>query len=96
MFFLYNFVEYFVFYYDYYQLEVYVLFFDIYIEKDFLINDYIEQMCLLVIKVLFECLDVIIVVIVLFIYGFGDFVFYLKMVLYLDCGDCIDQCELLW
>lgn len=34
-FFFENVVEYFVFYYDYYQLEVYVFFSDIYIEKEY-------------------------------------------------------------
>lgn len=90
-FFLENVVEYFVFYYDYYQLEVYVFSLDIFIEKDVLVNEYIEQMCLLVIKVLFEWCDVVVVVLVLVIYGFGDLDLYLKMMLYLMVGMLIDQ-----
>lgn len=94
-FFLENVVEYFVFYYDYYQLEVYVLSFDIFIEKDVLVNEYIEQMCLFVIKVMLERCDVVVVVFVFVIYGLGDFDLYFKMMFYFMVGMIIDQCVIL-
>lgn len=95
VFFLYNVVEYFVSYYDYYQFEVYVLLLDIFIEKDSLINEYIEQMWLVVIKILLLCLDVIVVVMVLVIYGLGVLEDYLLLCLILFKGECIDQCDLI-
>lgn len=94
-FFLDNVVEYFVFYYDYYQLEVYVLCIDIYIEKESLINEQIDWMCYFVIWVLLECDDVIIVVLVLCIYGIGLVEIYMVMIFVIEVGECIDQCQLI-
>lgn len=47
-------------------------------------------MCLVVIKMLLLWLDVIVVVMVLVIYGFGVFEDYLLLCLILFKGECID------
>ena len=94
-FFPHNAVEYFVSYYDYYQPEAYVPSSDTYIEKDASINDHIEQMRLSATKALMERSDAIIVATVSSIYGLGDPVSYLKMVLHVDRGDRMDQRALL-
>lgn len=86
-----NAVEYFVSYYDYYQPEAYVPSSDTYIEKDSSINEHIEQMRLSATKALIERKDVIIVATVSAIYGLGDPVSYLSMVLHLNRGDKADQ-----
>ena len=90
-----NSVEYFVSYYDYYQPEAYVPSSDTFIEKDASINAHIEQMRLSATKALLESSDSIIVATVSAIYGLGDPKSYLKMVLHLDCGDNLDQRQLL-
>ncbi len=90
-----NAIEYFVSYYDYYQPEAYVPASDTYIEKDASINEHIEQMRLSATKALLERDDTIVVASVSAIYGLGDPVAYLKMVLHLDRGDTIDQRQLL-
>ncbi|HHL18426.1 MAG TPA: excinuclease ABC subunit UvrB [Thiothrix sp.] len=90
-----NSVEYFVSYYDYYQPEAYVPASDIYIEKDASINEHVEQMRLSATKSLFEREDVIIIATVSAIYGLGDPESYLKMMLHLNCGDMIDQRNIL-
>ncbi len=76
-----NSVEYFVSYYDYYQPEAYVPSSDTYIEKDASINDQIEQMRLSATKAILERKDVIVVATVSAIYGLGDPVSYMSMVL---------------
>ena len=86
-----NSVEYFVFYYDYYQPEAYVPASDTYIEKDAAINEHIEQMRLSATKALLERSDAIVVASVSSIYGLGDPGSYLKMVMHLDRGDKVDQ-----
>ncbi|MBQ62026.1 MAG: excinuclease ABC subunit UvrB [Gammaproteobacteria bacterium] len=86
-----NSVEYFVSYYDYYQPEAYVPSSDTYIEKDAAINEHIEQMRLSATKALLERQDAIVVASVSSIYGLGDPVAYLKMVMHLDRGDRVDQ-----
>ena len=78
-----NAIEYFVSYYDYYQPEAYVPSSDTYIEKDASINEHIEQMRLSATKALLEREDTIVVASVSAIYGLGDPVAYLKMVLHL-------------
>jgi excinuclease ABC subunit B len=88
-------VEYFVSYYDYYQPEAYVAATDTFIEKDASINQQIEQMRLSATKALLERDDVIIVATVSAIYGLGDPKTYLKMVLHVDCGECIERGEFL-
>ena len=86
-----NAVEYFVSYYDYYQPEAYLPSTDTYIEKDASINEHIEQMRLSATKALLERPDAIIVATVSAIYGLGDPQSYLKMVLHLDRGECMEQ-----
>ena len=90
-----NAIEYFVSYYDYYQPKAYVPSSDTYIEKDASINEHIEQMRLSATKALLEREDTIVVASVSAIYGLGDPVAYLKMVLHLDRGDTIDQRQIL-
>jgi excinuclease ABC subunit B len=94
-FFPHNAVEYFVSYYDYYQPEAYVPASDTYIEKDASINEHIEQMRLSATKALLERPDSIIVATVSAIYGLGDPVSYLSMVLHLVRGERLDQRQLL-
>lgn len=86
-----NAVEYFVSYYDYYQPEAYVPASDTFIEKDASVNEHIEQMRLSATKALMERRDTIIVATVSAIYGLGDPVSYLAMVLHLVRGDMVDQ-----
>lgn len=86
-----NAVEYFVSYYDYYQPEAYVPASDMFIEKDASINEHIEQMRLSATKALLKREDVIVVASVSAIYGLGDPVAYLNMVLHLSCGERIDR-----
>ena len=86
-----NAVEYFVSYYDYYQPEAYVPASDTFIEKDASINEHIEQMRLSATKALLERRDTIIVATVSAIYGLGDPVAYLKMVMHLVRGEKLDQ-----
>jgi excinuclease ABC subunit B len=90
-----NAVEYFVSYYDYFQPEAYVPFFDTYIEKDASINEHIEQMRLSATKALLERSDAIIVSTVSAIYGLGDPESYAKMLLHLSRGEVIDQRKIL-
>ncbi|MBV1871864.1 MAG: excinuclease ABC subunit UvrB [Gammaproteobacteria bacterium] len=94
-FFPHNAVEYFVSYYDYYQPEAYVPSSDTFIEKDAAVNQHIEQMRLSATKALLERDDCIIVATVSAIYGLGDPESYLKMVMYLDRGDKVDQRQIL-
>ncbi len=88
-------VEYFVSYYDYYQPEAYVPTSDTYIAKDASINEHIEQMRLSATKALLERPDTVIVATVSAIYGLGDPVSYLDMVLHLDRGEPLPQRRLL-
>ncbi|PSW12832.1 excinuclease ABC subunit B [Photobacterium rosenbergii] len=90
-----NAVEYFVSYYDYYQPEAYVPTTDTFIEKDASVNAHIEQMRLSATKALMERRDVIIVASVSAIYGLGDPVSYLKMMLHVRRGDILDQRDVL-
>lgn len=90
-----NAVEYFVSYYDYYQPEAYVPSSDMFIEKDASINEHIEQMRLSATKALLEREDVIVVASVSAIYGLGDPVAYLNMVLHVSCGEKINQRQIL-
>ncbi|MCH9756332.1 MAG: excinuclease ABC subunit UvrB [Gammaproteobacteria bacterium] len=90
-----NAVEYFVSYYDYYQPEAYVPSSDMFIEKDASINEHIEQMRLSATKALLERSDAIVVASVSAIYGLGDPVAYLNMLLHLSCGEKINQRDIL-
>ena len=86
-----NAVEYFVYYYDYYQPEAYVPARDLYIEKDSSINEHIEQMRLSATKSLLERPDTVIVATVSAIYGIGDLNDYHNMILHLREKDKLDQ-----
>ena len=86
-----NSIEYFVSYYDYYQPEAYMPSTDTYIQKDASINKHIEQMRLSATKALLERSDTVIIATVSAIYGLGDPVAYLGMVLHLVRGESIDQ-----
>ena len=90
-----NAVEYFVSYYDYYQPEAYMPASDMFIEKDASINEHIEQMRLSATKALLERKDAIVVASVSAIYGLGDPVAYLNMVLHLSCNEKINQRDIL-
>lgn len=90
-----NAVEYFVSYYDYYQPEAYVPASDTYIEKDSSVNEHIEQMRLSATKALMERSDTIIVATVSAIYGLGDPISYMTMMLHLSRGEIIDQRQIL-
>ena len=81
-----NNVEYFVSYYDYYQLESYIPSTDTYIEKDSSINDEIDKLRHSATLSLFETRDVIIVASVSCIYGLGDPIDYQEMMLSLRPG----------
>src|ERR1700747_3132411 len=84
-------VEYFVFYYDYYQPEAYVPSRDLYIEKDSSINEHIEQMRLSATKAILERPDCVIVATVSAIYGIGDPSEYHSMILPAKEGDTLSQ-----
>ncbi len=82
-----NRVEYFISYYDYYQPEAYVPGRDLYIEKDAMINDEIDEMRHAATSSLLERRDVIIVASVSCIYGIGDPEDYKNGMLTLRIGD---------
>jgi len=81
-----NAVEYFVSYYDYYQPEAYVPEYDLYIEKDASINEYIDRLRLRATSALMERNDVVIVASVSCIYGIGSPREYEKRVLRVAVG----------
>ena len=86
-----NRVEYFVSYYDYYQLEAYVPSTDTYIEKDSSINDEIDELRHSATSALISRSDVIVVASVSCIYGIGEIEEYKKKMLTLTVGDTIDR-----
>ena len=88
-----NAVEYFVYYYDYYQPEAYVPSSDTYIAKDSAINDEIDKLRLSATMALAERRDVIIVASVSCIYGLGSPVDYQNMVISLRPGMIKDRDE---
>ncbi len=90
-----NAVEYFVSYYDYYQPEAYIAGKDLYIEKDAMINDEIDQLRHSATSALFERRDVIIVASVSCIYSLGDPAEYARLVLPLRPGMTMDRSELI-
>lgn len=94
-FFPYNAVEYFVSFYDYYIPEAYIPTTDTYIEKDSALNEHIEQMRLSATRSLLLRNDVIIVATVSAIYGLGDPMQELKMMLPLKVGQKMSQRTLL-
>ncbi|NLJ79120.1 MAG: excinuclease ABC subunit UvrB [Tissierellia bacterium] len=90
-----NAVEYFVYYYDYYQPEAYVPQTDTYIEKDASINDEIDKLRHSATAALFERRDVIIVSSVSCIYGLGDPIDYENLVVSLRPGMIRDRDEIM-
>ena len=91
-----NAVEYFVSYYDYYQLKPMWCLHTVHsLEKDASINEHIEQMRLSATKAVLERSDTIIIATVSAIYGLGDPTAYLQMICHLVVGDRYDQQQLI-
>ncbi len=95
-FFPHNAVEFFISYYDYYQPEAYVVKNDLYIEKDFSVNEEIDRLRLKATTALIEGRrDVIIVASVSSIYGIGAPEEYAKQIVFLKKGQEIEKKKLL-
>ena len=91
-----NAVEFFISYYDYYQPEAYVVKNDLYIEKDFSVNEEIDRLRLKATTALIEGRrDVIIVASVSCIYGIGSPEDYAKQILFLKKGERLSKKSLL-
>ncbi|GBD90340.1 UvrABC system protein B [bacterium BMS3Abin04] len=91
-----NAVEFFISYYDYYQPEAYVVKRDLYIEKDFAVNEEIDRLRLKATTSLIEGRnDVIIVASVSCIYGIGAPDQYAKQILFIKKGQTIERKKLL-
>jgi len=91
-----NAVEFFISYYDYYQPEAYVVKRDLYIEKDFSVNEEIDRLRLKATTALIEGRnDVIIVASVSCIYGIGAPDEYARQILFLRKGQVIERKKLL-
>ncbi len=90
-----NAVEFFVSYYDYYQPEAYIPGQDMYIEKDAMINDEIDQLRHSATSSLYERRDVIIVASVSCIYSLGDPAEYEGLLVSLRVGQAMERDDLL-
>jgi excinuclease ABC subunit B len=91
-----NAVEFFISYYDYYQPEAYVVKRDLFIEKDFAVNEEIDRLRLKATTALIEGRsDVIIVASVSCIYGIGAPEEYAKQILFLKKGQIIERKKLM-
>jgi excinuclease ABC subunit B len=91
-----NAVEFFISYYDYYQPEAYVVSSDLYIEKDFSINEEIDRLRLKATTALVEGRkDVIVVASVSCIYGIGAPQDYADQIVFLRQGMQIPRKKLL-
>ncbi|MFA5803030.1 MAG: excinuclease ABC subunit UvrB [Melioribacteraceae bacterium] len=91
-----NAVEFFISYYDYYQPEAYVVKRDLYIEKDFSVNEEIDRLRLKATTALIEGRsDIIIVASVSCIYGIGAPDQYAKQIIFLKKGQSIECKKLL-
>jgi len=91
-----NAVEFFISYYDYYQPEAYVVRSDLYIEKDFSINEEIDRLRLKATTSLIEGRrDVIVVASVSCIYGIGAPQEYANQILFLKKGEKVARKKLL-
>jgi len=91
-----NAVEFFISYYDYYQPEAYVVSSDLYIEKDFSVNEEIDRLRLKATTALIEGRrDVIIVASVSCIYGIGAPDEYARQIIFLKKGEKTDKKKLL-
>lgn len=87
-----NAVEFFISYYDYYQPEAYVVKRDLYIEKDFSVNEEIDRLRLKATTSLIEGRnDVIIIASVSCIYGIGAPDQYAQQITFIKKGDEIDR-----
>lgn len=87
-----NAVEFFISYYDYYQPEAYVVKSDLYIEKDFSINEEIDRLRLKATTSLIEGRsDVIVVASVSCIYGIGAPEEYARQIIFVKKGDTLDR-----
>ncbi len=87
-----NAVEFFISYYDYYQPEAYVVKRDLYIEKDFSVNEEIDRLRLKATTALIEGRnDVIIIASVSCIYGIGAPDQFAKRIVFLRKGDEIER-----
>jgi excinuclease ABC subunit B len=87
-----NSVEFFISYYDYYQPEAYVVKSDLYIEKDFSINEEIDRLRLKATTSLIEGRkDVIVVASVSCIYGIGAPEEYARQIIFVKKGEKIDR-----
>ena len=91
-----NAVEFFISYYDYYQPEAYVVRSDLYIEKDFSVNEEIDRLRLKATTSLIEGRrDVIVVASVSCIYGIGAPQEYANQILFLKKGEKMPEKNLL-
>ncbi len=91
-----NAVEFFISYYDYYQPEAYVVKKDLYIEKDFSINEEIDRLRLKATTALIEGRrDVIVVASVSCIYGIGAPEQYAQQILFLKKGEILPRKKLM-
>jgi excinuclease ABC subunit B len=91
-----NAVEFFISYYDYYQPEAYVVSSDLYIEKDFSINEEIDRLRLKATTSLVEGRsDVIVVASVSCIYGIGAPQEYANQIIFLKKGETVERKKLM-
>ncbi|MDR3610006.1 MAG: excinuclease ABC subunit UvrB [Ignavibacteriaceae bacterium] len=91
-----NNVEFFISYYDYYQPEAYVVSSDVFIEKDFSVNEEIDRLRLKATTALIEGRpDTIIIASVSCIYGIGAPQEYANQVIILKKGERIERKQLL-
>lgn len=87
-----NAVEFFISYYDYYQPEAYVVKSDLYIEKDFSINEEIDRLRLKATTSLIEGRrDVIVVASVSCIYGIGAPEEYARQIIFVKTGEKLNR-----
>lgn len=87
-----NAVEFFISYYDYYQPEAYVVKSDLYIEKDFSVNEEIDRLRLKATTSLIEGRsDVIIIASVSCIYGIGAPTQYAQQITFIKQGQQLDR-----
>ncbi|MBX3006438.1 MAG: excinuclease ABC subunit UvrB [Melioribacteraceae bacterium] len=91
-----NAVEFFISYYDYYQPEAYVVKRDLYIEKDFAVNEEIDRLRLKATTSLIEGRnDVLIVASVSCIYGIGAPEEYARQIIFLHKGQIVERKKIL-
>jgi excinuclease ABC subunit B len=91
-----NAVEFFISYYDYYQPEAYVVKSDLYIEKDFSVNEEIDRLRLKATTALIEGRrDVIVVASVSCIYGIGAPQEFAQQIIFLRKGEKVSKKKLL-